>query len=496
MPRAFLLRALIVCHRWLGLVFCLLFTSWFASGIVLMYWEYPDVGSEDRLRNAEPIDAAKIQLSPIEAWGQLKILGQPDRAELSTFLGRPAYAFTIESERMLVYADDGSTLTQYSQETARTVAAQWTHQPAANARFDGEMRLPNVDQWTVGGPAAHYWPLFKFSWPTGESVYVSSTSGEVMQYTTNGSRVAAYLGAVPHWLYFVPLRRSAVRWQRFVLWSSGTGIVVSLLGIFVGFWMYSPRQIYRASGKPSSFPYSGQKRWHTILGLFFGLVTCTWAFSGFLSMGPIRALQRPPADAGKLVGALRGGALNLLAFRAKDPREALDEIGGELKVRELEFSVFGGEPLYLAREAPNQSRIVPVNFKAAPFFDPEIIASVIAEGIAPTKIAKSELINDYDAYYLDREHQQPLPVLRLRLDDAQRSAFYIDPKTARVVSAYSAEGRWNRWLYHGLHSLDFPVLYRYRPLWDVVMLVLLLGGTALSVTAVTIGWQFLRAKVK
>ena len=28
----------------------------------------------------------------------------------------------------------------------------------------------------------------------------------------------------------------------------------------------------------------------------------------------------------------------------------------------------------------------------------------------------------------------------------------------------------NRWLYHGLHSLDFPFLYARRPLWDVVMI--------------------------
>ena len=32
--------------------------------------------------------------------------------------------------------------------------------------------------------------------------------------------------------------------------------------------------------------------------------------------------------------------------------------------------------------------------------------------------------------------------------------------------------RWNRWLYHGLHSLDFPFLRYSRPLWDIVVIVL------------------------
>ena len=48
------------------------------------------------------------------------------------------------------------------------------------------------------------------------------------------------------------------------------------------------------------------------------------------------------------------------------------------------------------------------------------------------------------------------------------------------------------WLYHGLHSLDFPLLYKYRPLWDIVVLFLMAGGGALCVTSVRIDWKRLR----
>jgi hypothetical protein len=74
--------------------------------------------------------------------------------------------------------------------------------------------------------------------------------------------------------------------------------------------------------------------------------------------------------------------------------------------------------------------------------------------------------------------------------------YYVDVRTARIVAAYSARSRWNRWLYHGLHSFDLPWLYRYRPAWDIFVLVLLLGGATLSVTAVTIGWQLLGNKLR
>ena len=49
----------------------------------------------------------------------------------------------------------------------------------------------------------------------------------------------------------------------------------------------------------------------------------------------------------------------------------------------------------------------------------------------------------------------------------------------------------SRWLYHGLHSLDFPWLYNYRPLWDIVVITFMLGGTALCVTSLILAWRVL-----
>jgi hypothetical protein len=52
--------------------------------------------------------------------------------------------------------------------------------------------------------------------------------------------------------------------------------------------------------------------------------------------------------------------------------------------------------------------------------------------------------------------------------------------------------RLNRWLYHGLHSLDFPWLYNRRPLWDIVVIALSAGGLAVSITSAPTAWR--RAK--
>jgi hypothetical protein len=98
----------------------------------------------------------------------------------------------------------------------------------------------------------------------------------------------------------------------------------------------------------------------------------------------------------------------------------------------------------------------------------------------------------YDAYYYDRRGQLALPVLRVRFADPPRTWLYLDPGLGAIVRKEERLTRVNRWLYHGLHSLDFPFLYARRPLWDLVLIVLSIGGLVSSVTALLPAWRRLR----
>ena len=144
------------------------------------------------------------------------------------------------------------------------VAAAWTGQPA-NAATDRVGRgSRSVDGWRRLSRAR---PLWKYSWPNGEQVYVSENTGEVVQYTTTGSRLGAYVGAIPHWLYFTPLRKHGPEWSRLVIWSSGIGTFAALLGVVIGIWMYSPvealsqrrraRPAFRIAGRSAGTRCSG-----------------------------------------------------------------------------------------------------------------------------------------------------------------------------------------------------------------------------------------------
>jgi hypothetical protein len=95
----------------------------------------------------------------------------------------------------------------------------------------------------------------------------------------------------------------------------------------------------------------------------------------------------------------------------------------------------------------------------------------------------------YDSYYYDRHGSRALPVLRMQFDDGERTLLYLDPFRGDVVLNHGRLSRLERWLYNGLHSLDFPGLYNRRPLWDLVVVALSIGGLVLSATTV---WPALR----
>lgn len=432
-------KLLILLHRWLGTFFCLLFVLWFFSGMVLAYWDYPEVTDQDRLARAEPIDPLRVRITPDRAYARLQLDGPPSSAVLLMFDGRPAYRF----DDALVYADTGEPQQDFPPELTRRIASTWVSRPADAATPIAVVDPP--DQWTVSGEFSLLRPLDKYTFPDGQEVYVSEVTGEVVQSTTRASRLGAYLGAIPHWLYFTPLRRNGRLWSRIVIWASGFGSAAAALGLIIGIWITLPSR---------RVPYSGQKRWHAILGLIFGFFACTWAFSGMLSMEPFSFSTGPRRLGGRI-----DRAMHKRGFKTLD--QALTP-GAKV----VELNALNG--------------------------DSDAILAAVREAVQPASIAETRVVTEYEAYYLDRHGQHPLPALFVRLNDPRGSMFYIDPATARIVEAYDSASRWNRWLYHGLHSLDLPWLYAHRPAWDIAILTLLLGGGSLSITSLILAWRVLR----
>ena len=353
-PAVLLKRLLIFVHRWLGVALSLLFLLWFVSGIVMMYWGFPSVGPGDRLQRAPALAPERVAMSAVAAFASLDRESPPEQVRLTSFDGRPVYRFAAGGGRSRgdpgrgggaasVFADDGMQVGEVDDAMVDRAASRWAGRPAGDAQ---KALVEEVDQWTVGGAGRGQQPLYKYSWPDGQQAYVSGLSAEVVQYTTTSSRFWAYMGAIPHWLYFTPLRQNGRQWFSFVVWSSLIGTIAALMGVVIAVWMYSPRKRYRHAGVPTSIPYKGWKRWHTITGLVFGVVTTTWAFSGLLSMGPFPIMERltdltvPSEENGgaaavDLEPAMRGRALPLEAYKPKPPAMALASVR-EFQAKELD----------------------------------------------------------------------------------------------------------------------------------------------------------------
>ena len=60
-------RPLFLTHRWIGIGMCLLFALWFASGIVMMYVDYPELTYVESVAAHPDLQRDRVELTPFEA---------------------------------------------------------------------------------------------------------------------------------------------------------------------------------------------------------------------------------------------------------------------------------------------------------------------------------------------------------------------------------------------------------------------------------------------
>jgi hypothetical protein len=493
-------KVLAYTHRWLGIAGCVLFVAWFASGIVMMYVRMPGMTNEERLARAPRLDLAAVALAPVEAAEAAGV--RADRVQVGMLQGRPVYRFGGGRGQSIVFADDGTLFEGLNEQDAIDVARRYAPPQAA---LQLAAYLTEPDQWTLQARAQL--PMFRFALDDAEAthLYVSAVTGDVVLRTTRQERFWGYLGPVTHWLYFTPLRRNGPVWTQVVIWSSLAGCVMCATGLLWGLWRYSPRRRFRLKRVPSVSPYVGWMKWHHVSGLIFGVLSLTWVYSGLLSMSPFDWFRSPPASRTERE-ASTGGPLRVELLTVDSMRAAVAAVEPSFPVRELDTLQFRGEPFWVAHRAPADADVALWMHEgllpraprprlehryvsaahpergAITTFGEEAMTEVAADAMPGTTVVDSVWLRDYDGYYYDPRGSRPLPVLRVRYADTNGTWLYLDPERGGVVQRSTHVSRVRRWLYQGLHSLDFPALYFRRPLWDALVIVLSIGGTILSFT--------------
>ena len=464
-------KFLILTHRYLGIAVCLLFVMWFVSGIAMIFARgMPGLTSDVRLDHLPAVDFNKVKLSAAEAAEKALLDRPPNRATLLTLMDRPAFRFSVGRSTVTVFADTGDLLDEVGQPEAMKIAAHFTNVPETQLHYAGEVMEP--DQWTL--EERRILPAHKITVDDAAhtTLYISEASAEVSLLTTRGTRALAWVAAIPHWMYFAPLRQNAPVWRQVVMWTSGIAMILAMLGIALGFTQYSTK-------------YVGMMRWHYVTGVVFGLFSLTWVFSGFLSMEPF--FWASDGGTGERISqVLRGGPLDLSNFpKFEAPAQ---------KMKELEFLLIQGEPYYVMRIDSAEPLLVSATSSQIrrELFSTESLMTRVKQGNPNVAIAESTVLSDYDGYYHPTERKLPLPVLRVKFADPDATWFYIDPHMGSVVSRFTRRERLQRWIYHGLHSLDFNFWYYQGPMWTAAMVTLNAGGALLSVIGVIIAVKRVR----
>ena len=170
----------------------ILFLLWFASGIVMMYTGgMPRLTPQERIARLAPLDLSRVRFTPAAATARAGVRQPPQRADLLTVTGRPAYRF----DGSTVFADTGARLPPAGPAAVTRVAARFSGAPAATIHYAGLVERP--DQWTlVARPAL---PAHRFrvddnagtdAWSRGGGDAVVACGGGRLQTPREPSRRA------------------------------------------------------------------------------------------------------------------------------------------------------------------------------------------------------------------------------------------------------------------------------------------------------------------
>jgi hypothetical protein len=479
------LRTLILTHRYVGVVTCLLFTMWFGSGVVMMYVGFPRLTAVERFKGLAPLDLRTAHLLPEQALAAAGVDGWPRELRLEMILGRPAYLIQPwEGPWHTVFADDGSIL--HGVEPAGAVAAVQQFSAIPRVHYLG---LIERDQWTVPNGLNPYRPLHHLALEdaAGTEVYLSDRTGEIVRDTTRSERFWNWCGAVLHWLYFTELRKHPELWRQVVLWVSGVGIVSVLSGIVVGIVRWRPWTRYH-HGRTS--PYQGMMRWHHVLGLAAALPLLTWIVSGWLSVNPWRWFSDRALDRASY--ERYAGLEQTRASFTISPSVAWGMAPMHPPAKEVRLRFWQGRPLYVFASSPNRKEFVGGDRISLPpaIGGAEAVATAARRLLPDARPVRVAVLEAYDLYWYAHHDPRPLPVVRVMFDDPHATWFHIDPVTGDVLERLDGSRRAQRILFNALHSLDFPVLLAHRPAWDVVVVALSVLGMELSLTAVAVAWSW------
>ena len=138
-------------------------------------------------------------------------------------------------------------------------------------------------------------------------------------------------------------------------------------------------------------------------------------------------------------------------------------------VKTIEWTHYQGIPLYRLRTVSKEVTLDASTDTIRPFrITEEMILAAVKRLAGDSTTYSITKMNEYDNYYISRRRPLPLPVYKVTFDNKAKDCYYYNLESFRPVH-YDTNGRWKRWLYRGLHTLDIKFLVERPALWTVVI---------------------------
>jgi len=468
-------------HRWAGVALCLLFAVWFASGAMLHFVSFPSLSAADRHARSELIDVSRVDVSPSQALARAPLASD---LRLVSSAGRPVYlAREPTGVWVSITADTGDLSPPMTARDATLVAQRFSGRAAANV--SGPM---DYDQWIVHQHFDPFRPFYRvrLSDAAATDLYVSARTGEVLQRTTFWQRVGNWSGAVIHWIYFTPLRKSWSAWNQVVWWVS----LVALLSSAVGTWLGVLRMAgNRAAGRKGLSPFRGWMRWHHIIGLFASVIVVTWMLSGWLSMDHGRLFSHAEPTQRQ---SLRMSGLSPDAIAHAIPLDLIRRVGA---ATEIAFNSVDGSAFITAYDSAGVAHVYfagAAHEPAVARLAPEILLAGLNE-VWPSQVHAIPQPDAYDDVYRLAESTAGAALFKVDGDSGLR--VYVDQYSGRLIAVMDASRRDYAWIYYALHTFQFPGLIHHPVVRTTLILLLLALGFLASVTGVVLSFKRVRREL-
>ncbi|MBK5720647.1 PepSY domain-containing protein [Dysgonomonas sp. Marseille-P4677] len=472
----------------LGTILSILFLLWFLTGFVMIYHNFPKINNIEKYRGLAQIDT--ILGNDMDSLiADLSSSGQRIESFLLKSSTKGGFQIEYKTEDNYFIVDGlGQFTNRQSFSNIQSYASKVNSFPVLKVDT-----LKKLDRWVPYDKHYADFPLYKFYFQDEDEseLYVSSKTGEGIQYTNSDSRFWAWVGAIPHWLYIADLRHYTGLWKVIVIGLSGISSLVCVTGIIIAFRSFYKR--YKRKKELKS-PYKSIYKWHHILGFVFGAVIFTFAFSGMMSLQKVPQWIIKTHNPELVTNANQNPLVIPPDKYPLDYKDVLVAYNG--KIQKLEWCMFGNIPYYKAvvndslfyLDATSSDDIKEL------YLSENDIRNKISK-IHPDRVINIELMNDYDNYYIHKRHTYSLPVYKIIVDDSDESLYYIDPKTTET-RYLNINMKVRKWTYQALHSFSVKYFLDRPILWNILMWVSMIGGTIVSITGVYLGFKFLKREIK